>query len=759
MSLKPGLSRPPYFWGMTITKVIGARTPPLSRQITVTIALVSTVALSVLGFIGYWATEQVDANSEARQTHFVSRWIGEQLEQLPKEQESVTVWDDAVTKSREGDQVWLDENVGTWMATYFGHDMAFVLRPDGSALYAMENGAPVPATAYKALAAVLDPLAAKLRSQMEVASRGQTDSTATTGDLSVSEIVNLQGDPVIASVRPIVPSSDHLSQAPGTEFLHLAVRTINPALLAKLSDEYGLDAVRLVKPGEPITHGELNVPVYDRDDRMLGDLVWTPLRPGSQMVREIGPMAGLLLTLGIGLVGWLIRRLRRSSAELLVSEAQAQFLAFHDVLTGLPNRALFEDRLERALLQARALGRKVALHSIDIDRFKNINDTLGHGAGDELIRQVAERLQKLVSETDTVSRLGGDEFSIVQADIASDADAERLAERVLRAFDPPFDLNGEVAFVTVSIGVLVSAGDSQDTAELLRKVDIALYEAKNRGRARFQTFVGDMDDLVRRRRLVESQLRVALATGQEIDVLYQPVFAADGQSILGAEALVRWNHPERGTMSPDSFIAIAEERGLIEPLGELVLRRACEVAVSSQLPWVAVNVSPLQLRNDKFADRVFEIVRTAGLAPTRLQLEITEGLLLDTSPVVENSLKRLRAEGVKIALDDFGTGYSSMSYLRKYAIDKLKIDRSFVSQLGSGPDADAIVRAMITLARSMRLQVTAEGVETTDQRLHLGALGCHEFQGFLMSKPISARGLNDRLAAQTASFKRYATVA
>jgi diguanylate cyclase (GGDEF)-like protein len=472
--------------------------------------------------------------------------------------------------------------------------------------------------------------------------------------------------------------------------------------------------------------------------KVLGYLQWTRDRPGTTLVGEAAPALAGGVVASFALVWFLLRRLRRSSIELQASEAHAQYLAFHDTLTGLPNRALFENRLDHALAGVRRGESKLALLCFDIDRFKNVNDTLGHPAGDELVRQVGKRLMGATRETDTVARLGGDEFAIIQVDIKNERDAEKLAQHIAAEMEKPFDLMGMPAHVTATIGIALSQGEASHRDEMLRKADIALYEAKAQGRARHQVFAGDMDDVVRRRRLIESDLRAALAAGTQIGVVYQPVFAANGMKIIGAEALVRWDHPVHGPLSPELFIGIAEERGLIEQLGETVLRQACAFASTSDVPWVAVNVSPLQFRNERFIDRVVAALSDSGLAPERLQLEITEGVLLQNPGVTNAILAGLRQKGIRIALDDFGTGYSSMNYLRRYSVDKLKIDRSFIQELGTSSDCDAIVRAMVALGRALHMQVTAEGVETADQRDHLVAIGCHELQGFLLSRPVSA---------------------
>ena len=379
---------------------------------------------------------------------------------------------------------------------------------------------------------------------------------------------------------------------------------------------------------------------------------------------------------------------------------------------------------------------KVALLYLDIDRFKHVNDTLGHPAGDELVRQTAARLAQTIREVDTVARLGGDEFALILIDVRDVRTAEDISARLLHRLQEPFKLFDDQVFVSASIGIALSTGPDSDADDLLRRADIALYEAKKNGRGRFQVFAGDMDDLLLRKRKVESELRSALNGGTGIKLAYQPIFAADGQTILGAEALIRWAHEVHGALPPAQFIAIAEERGMIGELGEWVLREACRFATGTELPWLAVNVSPLQLRDAGFADQVESILAETGLAPGRLQLEITESVLLESNDTVRTVLAGLRQSGVRIALDDFGTGYSSLSYLRRHAIDKLKIDRSFVRLLDGDSNSVAIVKALIDLAAALNVDVTAEGVETEGQMTLLVGMGCQQLQGYLLSPPL-----------------------
>jgi diguanylate cyclase (GGDEF)-like protein len=405
------------------------------------------------------------------------------------------------------------------------------------------------------------------------------------------------------------------------------------------------------------------------------------------------------------------------------------------VLTGLPNRALFDDRLDQALARTQR-GEKVSVLMLDLDRFKHVNDTLGHHAGDSLIRELAGRLSRLLRSSDTVARLGGDEFAIVQTGIGDNDDVEALCARILAAVREPFDILGHQAFVGASIGVALAPDAGFDRVEIMRKADIALYRAKAEGRGCYRTFTAEMDETVKVRGTIEEELRAALAAGEGLEVAYQPQVAGAGKPIVGLEALVRWRHPTRGMILPDQFIPVAEQTGLISQVGDWVLRDAC--ATSRRWPnlFISVNLSPVQFRVDGFAERMIEIARETGADPRRIELEITEGVLLDDGGHAAETLRSLRAAGFRIALDDFGTGYSSLGYLHRYEVDKIKIDRSFVSSLGKEESATAIVNAIVALGQALDLTVTAEGVETTEQESFLRKAGCDELQGYRYSKAV-----------------------
>jgi diguanylate cyclase (GGDEF)-like protein len=433
--------------------------------------------------------------------------------------------------------------------------------------------------------------------------------------------------------------------------------------------------------------------------------------------------------------------LHRTTAQLETSQAQSGFLAFHDPLTGAANRALFEAKLAEALRYHSLAETKVALISIDLYNFMVLNDSLGHVAGDLLIQKVVDRLSYALPEEATLARLGGDEFALVQPGIVSEGHARWICQDLLSVFDDPFDLGGRRVAATASFGVALEQGDLITPEELLRRADLALYAAKANGRSRIEYYNDDLDRERRLRRSIEVDLRDALIAGKGLFLQYQPIFDAQTGSVAGAEALVRWSHPTLGLLSPDRFIDIAEQSGVISTLGLWVLEEACRVAAEIGLPSIAVNVSPLQFRSDTLHGDVMAVLARHGLAASRLELEITEGVLLQNSSLVGSTLRQLRDSGVRIALDDFGTGYASISYLRTYPVDKLKIDRSFVTLLCTDPAIRSIVRSIVEMGKALEMTITAEGVEDEDQQRVLTQLGCTYLQGYLLSRPVSSEQL------------------
>jgi diguanylate cyclase (GGDEF)-like protein/PAS domain S-box-containing protein len=419
--------------------------------------------------------------------------------------------------------------------------------------------------------------------------------------------------------------------------------------------------------------------------------------------------------------------------ERITNEARISHLAHHDALTDLPNRSAFNAALDERLEQAQEGSTSFAVLSLDLDRFKEVNDVFGHPVGDMLMRAAADRL---AAEADGafVARIGGDEFMILMPDDIRREDVLTLAERLVEVIGKELEVDDYLSQVGVSVGIAVYPDDGVDAATLLANADSALYRAKREGRGRVCFFESEMDQELRDRRLLQHDLRQALEQNQFL-VYFQPQARMDGE-VIGFEALLRWNHPTRGFVPPDQFIPLAEENGLIIQIGEWVLREACREAASWPRPLqVAVNLSPVQFQAGDLERAIHQILLETGLSPTRLEVEITEGVLIGDFTRALNLLRRLKALGIRIAMDDFGTGYSSLSYLQSFPFDKIKIDRSFISNLETTPQSAEIVRAVLSLAHALNMPVVAEGVETEAQRAFLAREACEQMQGYLVGRP------------------------
>jgi diguanylate cyclase (GGDEF)-like protein len=446
----------------------------------------------------------------------------------------------------------------------------------------------------------------------------------------------------------------------------------------------------------------------------------------------------VVLVSGLALILFVALRQRESA------EAHIRFVAHHDALTELPNRVLFRDKLSNALAHARP-GEHLALFYLDLDGFKTVNDTLGHPVGDTLLQAVARRLTQRTRGVDIVARLGGDEFAVVRAPIDRPAEAADFAERIIASLDEPFGVNGDQIVIGTSIGIALFPQDGADADELLKSSDMALYRTKQDGRGVYRLFQKEMDAQMQARRLMEIDLRKALGNG-ELELFYQPVVDMRAGAVMGFEALLRWRHPTKGLVPPGEFIPLAEEIGAIVPIGEWALLTACNTAAT----WpdhvkVAVNLSAVQFKSSGLVAAVNTALSASGLSPSRLELEITETVMLHDTASTLAILHEFRALGVSIAMDDFGTGYSSLSYLHRFPFNRIKIDQSFVRELGKQEDRNAIVRAVTALSRALGMETAAEGVETPEQLHALELAGCSVMQGYLFSRPVPAGSIAELL--------------
>ena len=528
---------------------------------------------------------------------------------------------------------------------------------------------------------------------------------------------------------------------------------VNPAF-------WEFEGLRVSAPAQGRASAELRR-VLDTQGRLIiesvpGDELEWPVLTHREPVLEDGRLVGhaeaarsmrealettVLLAIASACLGGLIFTVLRVLPLRLLNQAltRASYLAAHDLLTGLPNRSLFGDRLHQALAMARRESTPLAVLCLDLDRFKEVNDTLGHAAGDRLLKIVAGRMTAVLRESDTLARLGGDEFAVVQPKAVQPEAADGLARRLIEVLEEPIELDGHSVTVGVSIGIaMADQSGSADPTQLMRDADLALYQAKESGRGGYSFFAPEMNRKLRERRALEADLRTALAQG-DFRLAYQPQVNLDTGEVTGAEALLRWERPGVGNVPPDQFIALAEETGLIGPIGTWALQEACREAASwPEHVSVAVNVSPVQFRQPGLFEAVVAALDASGLSPDRLEIEITEGVLLKDTDGTLATLRRLREVGVKIAMDDFGTGYSSLGYLQKFPFDKVKIDRSFVRHLGDDRSAEAIVRAVVGMSHALGVRTIAEGVETEEQAEMLRMKGCQAVQGYLFGRPMTA---------------------
>jgi diguanylate cyclase (GGDEF)-like protein len=733
----------------------------LRRLATLSAAGITFAGLLLLVIIAYagWASNQ---SSTARERTLVQNALNRGIARALSEQKSVAWWDEAVVKI-SGPQIDLDfveSDFGIFLTETYGHDEVYILNGDGQPVYAFANGAHAEPSIFEMHRSPFAPIIAEVRGDTRPG-RKQAGLKPRPDDFGKDQInyrtlgspveiarwaghiLSIDGRLAVVAALTIVPTVD-MSLLKGTPNLLISVTYIDAEYVTGLGRSLLLNDLVISK--DLVNKGGIVSEPFEGDDGAHGGyLTWTTERPGQVLLTFILPLVALGVISVAVLASGMLRRLKASSNELAERELQSRHDARHDALSNLANRPHFAEKLADALSSLNTDGpaASVLVAYIDIDRFKDVNDTLGHQAGDELIKIVARRLQSQMRPDTLLSRYGGDEFAILW--LASGANAgTALAERIHRAFSSPFEVNGHRLYITASAGIATSSSSSTAVDQLVRQADIALYEAKSQGRNRAVFFDDDMGRRVDERRSIEVDLRAAIESGL-LRLNYQPIVSCQSGAIVGVEALLRWRHPSRGDVSPAVFIPIAEQSGLMPALGEWVLRRA----MNDQRHWphlqVSINLSPVQIRQDGLAGLLQRLVVEHGVDPRQFVLEITEGVLMESCDSTTCTLDAIHAMGFQTALDDFGTGYSSLAYLCNFRFNKIKIDRSFVSGMSKSENYTKIVHAVVALGKGLGMHIVAEGVETEAEVIAMSNLGCSELQGYYFSKPVETAQMRQLL--------------
>jgi diguanylate cyclase (GGDEF)-like protein len=652
----------------------------------------------------------------------------------------------AVMVRNNYDPQWADRRIGKWLQTFYDHDVVVLIDGLDQIKYTLfrASGGGEAADIRNQLTAAFDLLRGRLSAMPDQVIPVIAAQDPQKPGRSTAFIQHFLDRPAIVAAVVVGSESD---LAAGNEHAPIvfSVKYIDDAMLREIGRGLQLTDLHLTDEPAPAANEHVTA-LTDAKGTAIARFVWKPTQPAGQIVGNSLPLIAVALGGFALLIGLVLRYMRRSADEIRAGESQLRHLALHDPVCGLPNRIYFSERLENVINEVRQGGPSAAVFYIDLDHFKDVNDTLGHHIGDELILNVTQRLSRIMRGDDLVARLGGDEFAIITGCASDSYSLQAIAGRIIAALCAPYLISGHNIIIGASIGIAAIDRRARDAGDILRYADMALYRAKNEGRNRACIYDTAMDADLSNRKLLEGDLLYAIQNNG-LKSAYQPIVNASGDTIVGVEALARWNHPTIGEIPPSQFIPIAENSGLIVELGEYMLRRACLDGGAWPGLTVAVNVSPLQFRRSDFVEVVERILMETNFDANRLELELTESTLLGNLETAELSMLRLKAIGVRFALDDFGTGYSSLLYLRRFPFDKLKVDSSFVLSIEKAPDAAAIVHAVVSLGRGLGMKVTAEGVETAEQHLFLRAAGVHSMQGYRFGRPGPASNITERLAS------------
>jgi diguanylate cyclase len=722
----------------------------LSAVVPIGVIVVVAIVCVVVAVLG--SAQRADEVALDTERQLFTRALTNHAERVLRDTEAVATTEAAYRRIRaDFDTDWVQVYIGQRLQSFFDHDLVLVADTSDRFLYASFGSRSVDPNWFNSVQPDVKPVLDVVRGRADPASALPLAGTRSEKSARLDRTVRVQsflGRPaIVAAVAVVAPWDDTagLAALDANAPVVLSVKFIDDGVLAEIASRLQLRNLRRVADG-PLAAGDYLFDVTDSLGHPIAKFAWAPTRPGAEIVSSVVPFIMVALA-GFALLALLVlRHMRRTAATIAAGESRLRHLALHDPLCGLPNRIYFGERLEALIDMVRKGRRPAAVFYIDLDHFKDVNDTLGHPVGDELIRVVTQRLTHTLRKDDLVARIGGDEFAVITESDCDHTALQATANRLIAALCAPYSIANQTIVIGASIGIAVIHEHITGAADIMRHADMALYRAKNEGRNRACIYDTAMDSDLLKRKLVENDLRAAIER-DELHVAYQPIVNNSGENVVGVEALCRWTHPTRGEISPAEFIPIAENSGLIIELGEWVLRRACLDGKAWPGISIAVNVSPLQFRRADFVDVVERILAETEFDATRLELEVTESTLLGNVDTAELAMFRLKGLGVRLALDDFGTGYSSLLYLRRFPFDKLKVDRSFVHSIERAADAAAIVHAVVSLGRGLGMKVTAEGVETAEQQLFLRAAGVHSMQGYRFGRPGSAADVGTRLAS------------
>ncbi|EZP70363.1 Periplasmic sensor diguanylate cyclase/phosphodiesterase [Sphingomonas paucimobilis] len=713
----------------------------LSRYLFPLILLTALCFSSILALLIVMTSAQ-DEQEAARESTTLASALDTSVAMVRHDLQDYAKWDDAVRHiAQDFSTAWIDDNVTAYLGRIQNYDEIFVISPDGRTVYSFSDG--------------------RRSRKQAVATLGQAfgDSLGEVRRMNAGDQPILSGfsrvgnDFYVYAVAAVVPLTGKVRINGGRYAIAIAER-VNAKYLGSIAQKHGLPLLGLSDHVRDPDMGA--VPLASRSGKVLGLVTLRFTRPGTALQwRMLPPLAAIFFGVAVA-AGLILRQVRQGLEALRESQIHALYHANHDMLTGLPNRRMLIEQLRSALEQREG---RVLLY-MDLDGFKEVNDLYGHAAGDVVLRQVAARIMDAAGPSSLVARTGGDEFAIVQSPDRADGAGPQLAERIIEAFSRNLLVAGSNIRIGVSIGIVATSGwvpltdgmpPDQEVDELMRRADVAMYDAKAKGKNRWCAYVAELDHDHRLRKTLERDLRAAIVSG-DIDVAYHPVVTAQSRSIVSVEALARWEHPQEGTIGPDIFIPLAEMTGLIGHLGTHVLRTACRAVAPLELK-LAVNLAPAQFWDVHLIDQIEAVLAETGFPPERLELEITEPYLLSRPEAAAAIIEKLRSRGIGVALDDFGSGSASIGSLQQFKFNRMKIDKQFLVRISNDPGRVDILAALVALGRSLRLEITAEGVETEAEAALLGASGCNHLQGWLFGRPgpLSSFGLQLGLLRQGTS--------